>query len=90
MSTSSSSSSSSPDEVDGGGGGRRGGSGELERPSTSRISRRRFGNRVWPAPFIEALAAQVAIDAFRSFGRLSAASALFNLFQVLFLFLIIN
>ncbi|KAM7503772.1 hypothetical protein LguiB_002676 [Lonicera macranthoides] len=78
------SSSSSSDSEDGGrdGGnvtGRRGGGGDFEGPSSSR---RRSGNGVWPEPFVEALAYQVANDASRSIGRLDAALALFNLFQV--------
>ncbi|XP_027061280.2 transcriptional regulator STERILE APETALA [Coffea arabica] len=76
------STSPSSSEVGGRDGGRGGdGGGEFEGPSISR-SRRRFGNRVWPAPFLEALAAQVSIDASRSTGRLSAAPALCSLFQV--------
>ncbi|KAL3623924.1 hypothetical protein CASFOL_032740 [Castilleja foliolosa] len=50
-------------------------------PSSSR-SRMRPSDEVWPEPFVEALALQVAIDASRTLGRLSAAQALFNLFQV--------
>ncbi|KVI10607.1 hypothetical protein Ccrd_010974, partial [Cynara cardunculus var. scolymus] len=73
MSTTSSSSSR-----DGGDGGN-GGAGEFEGPSQSR---QRFNSAVWPEPFLEALATQVAIDAALSFGRLAAAPALFNLFQV--------
>ncbi|KAL6957471.1 hypothetical protein U1Q18_001055 [Sarracenia purpurea var. burkii] len=52
--------------------------GEFDEPSSSR---RRSDNGVWPEPFVEALASQVAIDASRSVGRLAAAPALFNLFQ---------
>ena len=78
-----STSPSSSEEVGGRDGGRGGdGGGELEGPSISR-SRRRFGNRVWPAPFLEALAAQVSTDASRFTGRRSAAPALCSLFQVL-------
>ncbi|KAI3753465.1 hypothetical protein L2E82_25518 [Cichorium intybus] len=73
MSTTSSSSS-----LDGGDGGN-GGGGEFEGPSHSR---QRFNHAVWPEPFLEALATQIAIDAALSFGRLAAAPALFNLFQV--------
>ncbi|KAL2464412.1 Transcriptional regulator STERILE APETALA [Forsythia ovata] len=73
------STSSSTEGGDGGGGG--GVGGEFEGPSSSR-SRRRSSNGVWPEPFVEALAFQVAIDASRSIGRLAAAQALFNLFQV--------
>ncbi|KAJ8899385.1 hypothetical protein K2173_018359 [Erythroxylum novogranatense] len=39
-------------------------------------------NDVWPEPFVEALAAQVAIEAARFAGRLAAAQALANVFQV--------
>ncbi|KAG8367593.1 hypothetical protein BUALT_Bualt16G0088500 [Buddleja alternifolia] len=78
MSTSSSSSSS--EGGDGGGGG--GGGGEFEGPSSSRSRMMRFSNGVWPEPFVEALAFQVAIDASRVLGRLAAAQALFNIFQV--------
>lgn len=69
-----SSSSSASEEV---GGGDSGG-------SSSRRRRRRGGrsNGVWPEPFLEALARQMAIDASRSIGRLAAAQALSNLFQV--------
>ncbi|XP_057767827.1 transcriptional regulator STERILE APETALA [Salvia miltiorrhiza] len=47
-------------------------------------SRRRMRSRkgVWPEPFVEALAFQVAIDASLHAGRLAAAQALFNIFQV--------
>ncbi|TQD83054.1 hypothetical protein C1H46_031367 [Malus baccata] len=54
------------------------GGGDLEGPSSSR---RRSVNEVWPEPFVEALAAQVAIEASRSVGRLAAAPALANVFQ---------
>ncbi|KAG5551359.1 hypothetical protein RHGRI_009690 [Rhododendron griersonianum] len=57
----------------------RGRGGDFEGPSSSR---RRSGDGVWPEPFVEALAVQVAIDASRSVNRLAAAAALFNLFQV--------
>ncbi|KAL5794308.1 hypothetical protein ACOSP7_002902 [Xanthoceras sorbifolium] len=84
MSSSSSSSSSSSTEDGNGGGGvghygarRRGG--DFEGPSSSR---RRAINEVWPEPFLEALATQVAIDAAHSAGRLAAAAALANVFQV--------
>lgn len=56
--------------------------GDFEGPSSSR---RRAVNEVWPEPFVEALATQVAIDASRSMGRLAAAPALANVFQVRFL-----
>ncbi|KAI6697627.1 hypothetical protein NL676_017746 [Syzygium grande] len=72
-----SSTSSSSEDGGGGGAARRGGA--YEGPSTSR--RRRSVNEVWPEPFLEALAAQVAIDA-RSGGRLSVAPALVNIFRV--------
>ncbi|KAL3510030.1 hypothetical protein ACH5RR_029431, partial [Cinchona calisaya] len=72
--------STSSEEGEGRDGGGGSGGAEFEGASTSRI-RRRFGNRVWPAPFLEALAAQVAIDASRSLGRLAAAPALCSLFQ---------
>lgn len=86
MSSSSSSSSSSEDGNGGGNGSgavggyygaRRGG--DFEGPPPAR---RRAVNEVWPEPFVEALAAQVAIDAARSDGRLAAAAALANVFQV--------
>uniref|UniRef100_A0A6N2MG97 F-box domain-containing protein n=1 Tax=Salix viminalis TaxID=40686 RepID=A0A6N2MG97_SALVM len=87
MSSSSSSSSSSNGSGSGSGngngsgggnyGGRRGG--EYEGPSRSRP---RAINEVWPEPFLEALAAQVALDASRLVGRLVAAQALANVFQV--------
>ncbi|KAJ9169940.1 hypothetical protein P3X46_018081 [Hevea brasiliensis] len=84
---SSSSSSSSGNGGNGNGSGRGNGSGgnygagggEYEGPSRSRP---RAINEVWPEPFLEALAAQVAIDASRIFGRLAAAQALANVFQV--------
>ncbi|KAK6918727.1 hypothetical protein RJ641_017149 [Dillenia turbinata] len=77
MSSSSSfstSSSSREDVEEGGDGG--GGNGGRER------TRRRSNNEIWPEPFVEALASQVAVDAARSLGRLSVAPALANLFQV--------
>ncbi|KAK6151579.1 hypothetical protein DH2020_014214 [Rehmannia glutinosa] len=52
----------------------------FEGPSSSR-SRMRPSNGVWPEPFVETLAFQVAIDASRTIGRLAAAQALFNIFQ---------
>ncbi|KAI9177161.1 hypothetical protein LWI28_011811 [Acer negundo] len=58
---------------------RRRGGGDYEGPSSSR---RRAANEVWPEPFLEALATQVAIDTARSAGRLAAAAALANVFQV--------
>ena len=70
MSTTSSSSSSH----DGGDGGR-----EFEEPLHAR---QRFNNAVWPEPFLDALATQVAMNAVTSPGRLAAAPAICNLFQV--------
>ncbi|XP_042519925.1 transcriptional regulator STERILE APETALA [Macadamia integrifolia] len=58
-------------------GGRRGG-----RPSSSSSSPPLPRNGVWPEPFVEALALQVAIDAVRTSGRLAAAPAIANVFQV--------
>lgn len=75
---------SSSEEVgggDGGNGGGDGGRGTGGRPSSPR-RRRGGGNGVWPEPFLEALALQIAIDASRSIGRLAAAQALSSLFQV--------
>ncbi|GFZ07561.1 transducin/WD40 repeat-like superfamily protein [Actinidia rufa] len=76
MSSSSSSSSQDGDGGNGRGGGR---GGDFEGPSSSR---HRAGDSNWPEPIVEALASQVAIDAARSLGRLAAAPALVNLFQV--------
>ncbi|KAI4305647.1 hypothetical protein L6164_029002 [Bauhinia variegata] len=84
-SSSSSSSSSTNDDISNAGGGA-----AAPGPSTRRSfdfhgpspSRRRAMNEVWPAPFLEALATQVAVEAARSQGRLSAATALANVFQV--------
>ncbi|KAK1424008.1 hypothetical protein QVD17_19319 [Tagetes erecta] len=53
--------------------------GDFQRPSHSR---QRFNTGVWPEPFLEALATQIAIDAAISYGRLAVAPALFNIFQV--------
>lgn len=50
--------------------------------SSSRTRRSRGSNGVWPEPFLEALAIQMAIDASTSTGHLAAAQALSNLFQV--------
>ncbi|KAK9075517.1 hypothetical protein SSX86_003841 [Deinandra increscens subsp. villosa] len=55
------------------------GGGDFQQPSHSR---RRFNSAAWPEPFLEALATQIAIDAALSFGRLAAAPALSNIFQV--------
>ncbi|KAL0287498.1 UNVERIFIED_CONTAM: Transcriptional regulator STERILE APETALA [Sesamum angustifolium] len=74
-------STSSSEEVEGGDGGGGGGGGEFEGPS-SRRRMMRSSNGVWPAPFVEALAFQVAADASLIVGRLAAAQALFNVFQV--------
>ncbi|XP_024026323.1 transcriptional regulator STERILE APETALA [Morus notabilis] len=57
----------------------RGRGGDFEGPSPSR---RRANNDVWPEPFIEAVAIQVATEAARSIGRLAAALALASVFQV--------
>ncbi|KAF2284798.1 hypothetical protein GH714_030590 [Hevea brasiliensis] len=76
MSSSSSSSSSSGNSGNGNGGVY---GGEYEGPSRSRP---RANNEAWPEHFVEALAAQVAIDASRIFGRLAAAQAIVNVFQV--------
>ncbi|XP_019162788.1 PREDICTED: transcriptional regulator STERILE APETALA-like [Ipomoea nil] len=83
MSSSSPSARSSSPEGFGGGDG----SGEEEEfdpgpSSSSSRSRMKAANGVWPEPFVEALAFQVAIDASRSFGRLAAGAALANMFQV--------
>ncbi|GMI69149.1 STERILE APETALA [Hibiscus trionum] len=75
--SSSSSSSSSSEDVNGSS-ARRGG-GDFGAPS---LTRRRANNEIWPGPFVEDLVVQVAIDASRSLGRLAAAAALANLFQV--------
>lgn len=82
MSTSSSSSSTQGGD----------GAAELEAGPSSSRSRMRSSNGVWPEPFLEALAVHVAVDASRTTGRLAAAQALFNIFQVPFnfLFLIMN
>ena len=73
----SSSSSSSSSSEDGNGNGAR----DFEGPP---LVRRRANNESWPGPFIEDLVVRVAIDASRSLGRLAAAPALANLFQVCF------
>ncbi|KAJ8554488.1 hypothetical protein K7X08_025166 [Anisodus acutangulus] len=62
-----------------GDGSNRGGNGEGG--SSSRRRRRGGESGVWPEPFLEALASQMAVDAYRSIGRLAAAQALSNLFQ---------
>lgn len=76
MSTPSSSSSSSSEEEEEEDAG---GVDEFDAPSHSR---QRFNSAVWPEPFLEALAIQIAIDAAHSFGRLAVAPALANIFQV--------
>ncbi|CAN6571438.1 unnamed protein product [Malus baccata var. baccata] len=85
--SSTSSSSSSPTSHDGNGDDGANGAGpshvqrggDFQGPSSSR---RRAVNEVWPEPFVEALAAQVATEASRAVGRLAAAPALANVFQV--------
>ncbi|XP_065036781.1 transcriptional regulator STERILE APETALA-like [Musa acuminata AAA Group] len=44
-------------------------------------SRQRSADEVWPEHFVEAVAAQVAVDATRSAGRLAAAPAVVAVFQ---------
>ncbi|KAJ7964701.1 Transcriptional regulator STERILE APETALA [Quillaja saponaria] len=85
----SSSSSTTQDGNGGNGGGspsssiRRGhDGGDFEGPSSSRPRRNALRNEIWPEPFVEALAAQVATDASLSIGHLAAAPALANVFQV--------
>ncbi|KAI3444021.1 hypothetical protein Pfo_000686 [Paulownia fortunei] len=82
MSTSSSEEVEGGDSGGGGGAGGGGGGGVFEGPSTSSRRRMRSSKGVWPEPFVEALAFQVAIDASLTVGRLAAAQALFNIFQV--------
>nr|APA46452.1 hypothetical protein [Capsella rubella] len=72
-----SSSSSSSNNGDPGSGDTRG---VFDAPSPSRP--RRGANDVWPEPFLESLAVQVAVDASSSSGLLSAAPALANVFRV--------
>lgn len=73
MSTSSSSSNNGDSDA--------GGSGSVfEAPSPSRP--RRGANDVWPEPFLESLAVQVAVNASSSSGLLAAAPALANVFRV--------
>jgi len=69
-----STSSSSSDNGAGGSGG------VFEAPSPSRP--RRGANDVWPEPFLESLAVQVAVNASTSAGLLAAAPALANVFRV--------
>ncbi|EOA15866.1 hypothetical protein CARUB_v10007822mg, partial [Capsella rubella] len=71
-----SSSSSSSNNGDPGSGDTRG---VFDAPSPSRP--RRGANDVWPEPFLESLAVQVAVDASSSSGLLSAAPALANVFR---------
>lgn len=53
--------------------------GRIGEPSSSRM---RSSDGVWPEPFVEAVAAQVAIDAAAENRRLAAAPALAAVFQV--------
>ncbi|EPS73089.1 hypothetical protein M569_01667, partial [Genlisea aurea] len=70
---------SSSSSSDGGSGG----AGDFEAPSSSRSRMRSSSiNRIWPEPFVEALAFQVALDASLAGGRLAAAPAISNIFQV--------
>ncbi|PPS10951.1 hypothetical protein GOBAR_AA09698 [Gossypium barbadense] len=69
--------SSSSADGNGNGGARR--CGDSEGPS---LTRRCTNNEIWPGPFLEDLVLQVAIDASRFSGRLAAAVALANVFQV--------
>ncbi|XP_077222182.1 transducin/WD40 repeat-like superfamily protein [Tasmannia lanceolata] len=52
---------------------------QIGEPSSSRI---RQGNGVWPEPFVEELAVQVAVNAAGDDGRLAAGPALAGIFQV--------
>ncbi|CAN8323551.1 unnamed protein product [Cochlearia groenlandica] len=73
--------SSSSDNEDSGDGSNSGvGGGVYEAPSPSRP--RLISNDVWPEPFLESLAVQVAVNASLSLGLLSAGPALANVFQV--------
>ncbi|KAF5182443.1 Transcriptional regulator sterile apetala, partial [Thalictrum thalictroides] len=81
---SSSSSSSSSDDSENTMRRRRGGDyyhhhHQFEGPSSSR--QRSHYNEVWPEPFLEALAYQVAVDSAQTLGPLAAAPALSNVFQ---------
>ncbi|GMH12567.1 hypothetical protein Nepgr_014408 [Nepenthes gracilis] len=92
MSSSSSPTSSQVGAGEGHGGGgsggrrrrRRGGRQTYEGESSASSIRRRSSNidGVWPEPFVEALAVQVAADAALSVGRLAAAPSIATLFQV--------
>ncbi|XP_057955825.1 transcriptional regulator STERILE APETALA [Malania oleifera] len=55
---------------------------EIEGPSSPPRPLLAGNNGVWPEPFLEALATHLAIDAAGTAGRLAAAVALANLFQV--------
>ncbi|KAL5987940.1 hypothetical protein ACLOJK_035700 [Asimina triloba] len=84
MSSSSERSASSEEEEEeeeAGGGGIVGAAviGRIGEPSSSRM---RSGNGVWPEPFVEALATQVAVDAATENGRLAAGPALSSVFQI--------
>ncbi|KAK8694246.1 hypothetical protein V6N13_071801 [Hibiscus sabdariffa] len=68
---------SSSSSEDSNGGARRGADFE-----GSSLTRRRANNEIWPGPFLEDLVVQVAIDTRHSLGRLAAASALANVFQL--------
>ncbi|KAE8703935.1 Transcriptional regulator STERILE APETALA [Hibiscus syriacus] len=70
---------SSSSSEDGNGSRARRSGGDFGAPS---LTRRRSNNEIWPGPFVEDLVVQVAIDASRSLGRLAAAAALANVFQV--------
>uniref|UniRef100_A0A0D3DPB0 Uncharacterized protein n=1 Tax=Brassica oleracea var. oleracea TaxID=109376 RepID=A0A0D3DPB0_BRAOL len=81
-----SSSSSASDNGDSSGGlssvaGRSGGVFEAPSPSRPRHS----ANDVWPEPFLESLAVQVAVDASLSTSPVDAAPALANVFRVSYL-----
>ncbi|URE13524.1 hypothetical protein MUK42_34151 [Musa troglodytarum] len=88
--------SSSPPERRGRGGEEEGGEGAAaagtrsgvglgrrrRRPGDPSSSRLRSADAVWPEHFVEAVAAQVAVDAARSDGRLAAAPAVVSVFQL--------
>ncbi|XP_058080518.1 transcriptional regulator STERILE APETALA [Magnolia sinica] len=85
MSSSSSSRSASSEEEEeegGGDGGVRDPTAVIGRIGEPSSSRMRSSNAVWPEPFVEALATQVAIDATATNGRLAAGPALVSVFQV--------
>ncbi|URE09883.1 hypothetical protein MUK42_04256 [Musa troglodytarum] len=52
------------------------------RPGDPSSSRLRSADAVWPEHFVEAVAAQVAVDAARSDGRLAAAPAVVSVFTL--------